>query len=184
MGDTVEALAYKTDVPARTRDAVSDRVEAIKGRVSDFVSSATGAVGAAGDAIGDATSGAKEKAASAVAAMPSPSQAVQTIGTIASNNPLGLAIGSVAAGFLIGLCLPVSDIERDRVGRIGERMTEQAKSAAADAVEQGKAAVTQVIGDAISANGTEAGVARGASTPFAEPVLSERSESKCSLRSA
>jgi len=150
MGDTVEALAYKTDVPARARDAINDRVDAIKGRASDIVSTASDAVGAAGDAIGDAAAGAKEKVASAVAAMPSPSQAVQTIGTIASNNPLGLAIGSIAAGFLIGLCLPVSDIERDRVGRIGERMTEQAKSAAADAVEQGKAAVTQAIGDALS----------------------------------
>ena len=150
MGDTVEALAYKTDVPARARDAVNDRVDAIKGKISGVMSSATSAVGAAGDAIGGATSSAKETAANAVAAMPSPSEAVQTIGTIASNNPLGLAIGSIAAGFLIGLLLPVSDIERDRVGRIGEQMTDKAKSAAADAVEQGKAAVTQAIGDAIS----------------------------------
>ena len=37
MGDTVEALSYKTDVPARAKDAVSDRVEAIKGAVSDVV---------------------------------------------------------------------------------------------------------------------------------------------------
>lgn len=150
IGDTVEALAYKTDVPARARDAVNDRVDAIKGKISGAVSTAGGAAGAVGDAIGDATSSVKDTAANAVAAIPSPSQAVRTIGTIASNNPLGLAIGSIAAGFLIGLCLPVSDIERDRVGRIGEQMTDKAKSAAADAVEQGKAAVTQAIGDAIS----------------------------------
>ena len=47
MGDTVEALAYKTDVRARARDAVSDRIDAIKGKVSD---AATGARAKAHDA--------------------------------------------------------------------------------------------------------------------------------------
>jgi Protein of unknown function (DUF3618) len=143
MGETVEALTYNADLPSRARDAV-------KGKAAEVVASASGIVGAAGDAIGDITSTARAKAADAAAAMPSGSQVIQTLRTVAADNPLGLAIGSVAIGFLIGLCLPVSDIERDRVGRIGEEMTEQARSAAADAIEQGKAAVTQAIGDAIS----------------------------------
>jgi len=139
MGETVEALAYKADVPSRTRDAVNDRVEAIKGRVSDAMSSAKGAVTGA--------------AASAANAMPSREDAAEglhTIGSVASRNPLGIAIGAAAVGFLVGLCLPVTDIERERVGRLGEQMTDQAKAAAGSAIEQGKVAVTQAIGDAIT----------------------------------
>jgi uncharacterized protein YjbJ (UPF0337 family) len=143
MGETVEALAYKADLPSRARDRVNERVDAIKGKVSDALASATGAVS-------NVTSTAKDRVGSAAAAMPSPGEGLRSAGTLAANNPLGLAIGSLAIGFLIGLCLPVSDIERERVGRLGEQMTEQAKSAAAGAIEQGKAAVTQAIGDAIS----------------------------------
>lgn len=135
MGETVEALAYKTDVPARTRDAVNDRVDAIKGAVSG------------------AASNVRSVASNAANALPSREDAAEgwrTVGSLASQNPLGVAIGALAVGFLVGLCLPVSDIERDRVGRLGEQMTDQAKAAAGDAIEQGKVAVTQAIGDALT----------------------------------
>jgi hypothetical protein len=126
MGETVEALAYKADVPSRARDAVNDRVDAIKGKVSGAVASV-----------------------SAAANIPAARESLTALGSAVSENPLGLVIGSVAAGFLIGLCLPVSDLERERVGRLGEQMTEQAKTVATEALEQGKAAVTQALGDAI-----------------------------------
>jgi ElaB/YqjD/DUF883 family membrane-anchored ribosome-binding protein len=135
MGDTVEALSYKTDVRARTRDAVNDRVDAIKGKVSDAVASAADKVRVVGDQL------------------PSAAQAregVRAAQGLAEENPLGLAIGAAAVGFLIGLCLPVSQVERDRVGPLGEQMAETAKSAATNAVEQGKAAVTQAISDAFT----------------------------------
>lgn len=51
MGETVEALAYKADVPSRTRDAVNDRVETIKGKVADAIGSATGVVRGAANAM-------------------------------------------------------------------------------------------------------------------------------------
>lgn len=134
MGETVEALAYKTDVPARARDAVSNRVEAIRGKVSDVMGSTT-------NALSDTASNVQATAKNVTASVPS----------FVGSSPLGLAVGSAAVGFLIGLLLPVTDIERERVGPIGEQMTEQAKSAAADAIEQGKVAVQQAIGSAINA---------------------------------
>ena len=139
IGETAEALAYKTDLPSRARDEVSQRVDAIRVQVSDAVASVTGVASNAKDSVGNA-----------VAAMRSPGESLQKFGSAAAQNLLGLVIGSIAVGFLIGLSLPVSTLERERVGRLGERMTEQAKSAASDAIEQGKAAVTQAIGDAIS----------------------------------
>jgi uncharacterized protein DUF3618 len=150
MGETVEALAYKADVPARTRDAVNDRVEAIKGRVSDAVSSAKGAVTGAAASVRTSAAGAAGTAANAIPSREDAVEGLRTINSMASSNPLGIAIGAAAVGFLVGLCLPVTDIERERVGRLGEQMTDQAKAAAGSAIEQGKAAVTQAIGDAIT----------------------------------
>ena len=37
MGDTVEALAYKANAPARAKDAVNERVETVKEAVSETV---------------------------------------------------------------------------------------------------------------------------------------------------
>ncbi|MGA9274848.1 MAG: DUF3618 domain-containing protein [Candidatus Cybelea sp.] len=139
IGETAEALAYKTDLPSRARDAVNQRVDAIRGQVSDAFASVT-----------DVAASAKETVGSAVAGIPSAGAGLRSIRSAAARNPLGLAIGSIAAGFLVGLCLPVSAVERERVGRLGERMTAQAKSAAVDAIEEGTAAVTHAIGDALS----------------------------------
>lgn len=59
--------------------------------------------------------------------------AMRTLRSAAADNPLGLAIGSIAVGFLVGLWLPVSALERERIGAVGERMTGLEKSAATDA---------------------------------------------------
>ena len=168
MSDTVEALAYKTDVPARTKDAVSDRVEGIKGAISGVVDSARSAlVGAtasaqiattnAADAVASARSSAGDAMTQAGANLPSSAEAkerFEKVRSLAERNPLGIGIGAVAAGFLIGLLLPVSDIEREQVGQFGEQMVDSAKAAADDAVEQGKAAITQVVGDALHGKST------------------------------
>ena len=34
MGETVDALGYKADVPARAKDAIGSRVETLRGKVS------------------------------------------------------------------------------------------------------------------------------------------------------
>ena len=50
MGDTLEALSYKTDVAARVGDAASERVETTYGLLSNAVSQASGAATAAATA--------------------------------------------------------------------------------------------------------------------------------------
>src|SRR3954468_12687364 len=88
MGDTVDALAYKSDVKARTKDSVSGKVDAVKTKI-------TGAA----DTVGEATpSGTDVK------------QGAQRAVGIAQENPLGLAIGAVAVGFLAGMLVPSTTI--------------------------------------------------------------------------
>ena len=45
---------------------------------------------------------------------------------LAQENPLGLAIGSVAVGFLVGLAMPATRVENERLGPIADEVKEQA----------------------------------------------------------
>src|SRR5918997_537851 len=94
MGDTAEALGHKADVPGRTREAISDRVESVKSTFSgakDSVSEST-------PSSGDVKQGAQ-----------------QAVG-IAKENPLGLAIGAAAVGFIAGLLVPSTRVEDEKIG--------------------------------------------------------------------
>jgi len=202
MGDTVEALGYKADVPARVKDAVSERVDTVKGTIGSVVESvkdtATGAVSGAGDAMSaasDAVGGATGKVGSALGgARRSVSQTLNdttgrvqdttndvrntvqntlsnTVGSvtdklpgpddvryaarrcagIVQENPLGLALGALAVGFLAGLAAPITDIEREKVGPLRDDLVERAKSVTSDALEHGKQVLQETAQEALDA---------------------------------
>lgn len=109
MGDTVEALGHKTDVTGRAKGAVSDRVESVKSKVA----------GSTPDS-GQVKQGARQAAG------------------LAQENPLGLAVGAVAVGFVAGMLVPSTKMEDERIGPIADQMKEKAKEAGQEAVERGK----------------------------------------------
>jgi len=151
--DTVEALAYKTDVPARTKDAVNDRVESVKQGVARAVGAATNTVTAVAGGATQRLAGAGETVTSLRDQVPSTEATLEAVRRPASaiaRNPLGLAVGSVATGFLIGLMLPVSDVERERIGPLGEDAMERAKAGAASVVEQGANAMKGALDEALT----------------------------------
>jgi hypothetical protein len=130
MGDTVDQLAQKANVPGRVKESVADKrdrlVEQMRGtasRVSDATPDA-----------GDVKDGAK-----------------QVVG-VAQENPLGLAFAGVAAGFLIGMVLPSTRIEDERVGPVADEVRQRATETGQDALERGK----QVAQDAAQAAGDSA----------------------------
>ena len=116
MGGTVDALAYKADVKSRTKEKVTDKVDSLKEKV-------TGATGTVSDA---APSGDDVK------------QGAQRAVGVAQENPLGLAIGAVAVGFVAGMLIPGTRVENDKFGHVADQVKEQVKSTAEDAVEHGK----------------------------------------------
>lgn len=63
--------------------------------------------------------------------------AQQAVG-IAQENPLGLALGGVATGFLVGMMLPSTRVEDERVGPIADEMKEKAVETGQEALERGK----------------------------------------------
>lgn len=134
MGDTIDAIAYKTNVPDRMRDAVSDRLESVKSTV--------GAVrDRAADALPDAD-GVRDVGTNAMGAV--------------RENPLGLFFGALAVGFLTGWLVPASDIENERLGPIGDQLKQTAQAASGQILEQGKAVVRDTV-DAAKQSAVEHG---------------------------
>jgi gas vesicle protein len=115
VGDEADALSYKTDVPARVGDYVDDKKQAVQDKVTDVKDAVTG---------------------TASRAVPS-GEKVGRVKGAAERNPLGLAVGAAALGFVAGLLIP-STRENERMGEMSDQVVDAAKETASDAVERGK----------------------------------------------
>lgn len=127
MGDTVDALAYKTDVKTRMKESISDKRERL-------ITQVQGTTGKVGEAAPDGRQ-VKEGAQQAVG--------------VAQENPLGLAIGGLAAGFLAGMMLPSTRMEDERVGPIADQVKETAAETGQEALERGREVASQVAEQAV-----------------------------------
>jgi gas vesicle protein len=58
--------------------------------------------------------------------------------TVAQENPLGLAIGSVAVGFIAGMLIPSTRVEDEKLGEASDTMMEKVKETGQEALERGK----------------------------------------------
>ncbi|HEX5990411.1 MAG TPA: hypothetical protein VFY75_09385 [Solirubrobacterales bacterium] len=128
MGDTVDALAYKTDVKTRVKESIADKRE----RLIDQVQGTTHRVG---DATPDAEQ-VKEGARQAVG--------------VVQENPIGLALGGLAAGFLVGMMLPSTKIEDEKVGPIADQVKETAAETGQEALDRGREVASQVAEQAVA----------------------------------
>jgi hypothetical protein len=105
MGDTVDALAYKTDVKTRVKESIPDGHEVKEG-------------------------------------------ARQVVG-VAQENPLGLALGGLAAGFLVGMIIPSTKIEDEKVGPVADQVQETAVETGQEALDRGREVASQVAEQAV-----------------------------------
>jgi ElaB/YqjD/DUF883 family membrane-anchored ribosome-binding protein len=123
MGDTVDALGYKTDVKARAKDSLQDKKESVMG----VAQSAKERLVGAGQSVGDATPDAEQVK----------HQARRAKG-VAQENPLGLAVGAVAVGFLAGMLIPSTRVEDEKLGPVADDVKDRAKQTGQEALERGK----------------------------------------------
>src|SRR3954463_7888647 len=123
MGETVDALGYKTDVKARAKDSIQDKKESVMGAASSAKERLVGA----GQSVGDATPDSDQVKRQARRAK-----------SVAQENPLGLAVGAVAVGFLAGMLIPSTRVEDDKLGSMSDDVIERAKETGQDALEHGK----------------------------------------------
>jgi ElaB/YqjD/DUF883 family membrane-anchored ribosome-binding protein len=58
--------------------------------------------------------------------------------SVAQENPLGLAVGAIAAGFLAGMLVPATRVEDERLGPMADDVKDRAKQTGQEALERGK----------------------------------------------
>jgi ElaB/YqjD/DUF883 family membrane-anchored ribosome-binding protein len=123
MSETVDAIGYKADVKSRAKDNLQEKKESIVG-LKDKV------VGGASERTPDSAE-VKQQAKKAA--------------SVAQENPLGLAVGSLAVGFLAGMLIPSTRVEDEKLGEVSDQVIEKAKQTGQEALEHGK----QVAQDAV-----------------------------------
>jgi hypothetical protein len=116
---------------------VSDKVENMKSKVSDTATRAKEAVVGTASRAGDATpSGGDVK------------QKTKRVAGMAKENPLGLAIGATALGFLAGLAVPSTRVEDEKLGRMSDQVMDKVKETGQEAVDRGKQVAQEVASTA------------------------------------
>jgi hypothetical protein len=127
MGETAEAIGYKTDVKSRVKENISDRKDAVVARVSGAV-----------------PDGQQLK------------RGAQKVG-VSKQNPLGLGIAAVAVGFVAGTLLPSTTMEDERLGEMSDQVGEKARQAGQEALERGKDVAREAVDSAKTTLSDEAG---------------------------
>ena len=127
MAETADALAYKADVPTRTKDWVGDKKDAI-----------VSAVGGATAADREATPDGADVA-----------QSASRLKRLAERNPVGLAIGGAAVGFIAGLLAPSTRMEDEQIGPMADDVKATAAEAGREALDRGKDVVQEAGSAAI-----------------------------------
>ena len=81
----------------------------------------------AGQSVGDSTPDAEQV-----------KQQARRAKGVAQENPLGLAVGAVAVGFLAGMLIPSTRVEDEKLGEMSDDVIERAKQTGQEALERGK----------------------------------------------
>jgi hypothetical protein len=123
MGQDPEAIRREIE---QTRDEMGDTMDAlgykadVKSRAKDKVRGVMGRADGATPSSGEV----KQKGR-------------QVAGT-AQQNPLGLAVGAAAVGFIAGMLIPSTSVEDEKIGDAADQVKGQIKDTASEAVERGK----------------------------------------------
>jgi ElaB/YqjD/DUF883 family membrane-anchored ribosome-binding protein len=123
MSDTVDALGYKADVKSRAKDNLREKRESAKGSIMGVKDRIVGA----GDSVSERTPSGEDVKRQA-----------RQAGSVAQENPLGLALGSIAVGFLAGMLIPATRVEDEKLGPIADDVKERAMETGQEALEHGK----------------------------------------------
>jgi gas vesicle protein len=156
IGETVDAIGYRANVPARAKakvanakDAVVDKLasakDAVVGSMTSTKDSVVDSMSSTNETMSDTMISAKDKIGSAIPDGETVAESGQRIAHVAERNPMGLAIGALAAGFVAGTLLPPTRKEQETFGPVAQQMREKVdivkesvKETAQEAIERGK----------------------------------------------
>jgi hypothetical protein len=145
MGDAAEALAYKTDVKARARDKIAEVREIVTTATESFVASMREPLD------GETREEGAGMSTNTTSSTSASSQGWEDEGGLLKRNPLAVAFGAAALGFLAGLLIPSTPAENERLGPVADHVKQSARDAAQEAVGRGKAIAADAAASATAA---------------------------------
>ena len=151
MGDTVDALAYKADVKTRAKESVSDKVDSLKSKVTgakDSVSDSTPSGGDVKARTKDRVVGVKDRVVGATPDTGDVKRQARRAKSVAEENPLGLAVGAVAVGFLAGMLIPSTRVEDEKIGPVADQVKAKAAETGQQVLDRGKQVASDVASSA------------------------------------
>jgi gas vesicle protein len=132
MSETVEALGHKADVKSRAKQNLQGKKDSAKESIVGVKDKIVG-----GTPDSDEVRYKAKKAAG-----------------VAQENPLGLAIGAVAVGFIAGMLIPSTRVEDEKLGGMADDVKAKVKETGSDAFEHGKQ-VAQDAAQTVKESGQE-----------------------------
>jgi hypothetical protein len=148
MSETVGAVGYKADVPSRAKEAVGEKVDNVRSKVSDTATRAKEAVVGSASRAGDTMSGTASRVGEATPSRGEVTRQTRRVAGMARENPLGLAIGAAALGFLAGLAVPATRVEDERLGPVADQVRDRVKETGQEALDRGKQVAQEVASTA------------------------------------
>jgi gas vesicle protein len=138
MEDTVDALGYKADVKSRAKESLQDKRDSAKESLMGATSSMKEKLVGAKDSVSDTAGGATARVSDAAPDREQVKRQARQAKGLAQENPIGLALGAVAVGFVAGLLIPSTRVEDEKLGEASDQVVEKAKQTGQEALEHGK----------------------------------------------
>jgi ElaB/YqjD/DUF883 family membrane-anchored ribosome-binding protein len=148
MSEAVEAVGYKADVPSRAKDKVSETMDSVKNKVSGTATRAKEAVVGTASRAGNTMSDTTSRVGDATPSGGQVKQQAKRAAGLAQENPLGLAVGAAALGFLAGLAVPSTRVENERLGPVADQVKDKVKETGQEALDRGKQVAQEVASSA------------------------------------
>src|SRR5215217_800683 len=127
MEGTVDALGYKADVKTRAKESLQGTRDSAKESLMGTTRS-----------VREKLVGAKDTAGGATPDREQIERRARQAKGLAQENPVGLALGAVAVGFVAGLLVPSTRVEDEKLGEVSDQVIEKAKETGQEALEHGK----------------------------------------------
>jgi len=132
VAQDVRSVAENANIVERTKETVQDKVDDAKSMVSDRVRDAREKLETARDTMQESVQ-----------------NMTGNLGNLnPMENPIGMLLAGLAVGFLIGLALPVSRFEAERIGPITDDVKDRMRQARSEMMRRGG----EVIKDTIEAS--------------------------------
>lgn len=127
VAEDVRSVAENANVVERAKETAQNKMDDVRSTVGDRVQQVR-------DRLEDARDSVQQSAREGMRNMPTMTE-----------NPIGMLIAGVAVGFLIGLALPVTRFESERIGPIAHDMKDKARQAGSEVVRRGGEVIKETI---------------------------------------